>query len=87
MVQSTQIVVRKFWTDLPNFKNREADVWAGLMEVDKSLGIKIIEPKQLKLLALIVFNEKMDGLLQFCTNYRKPNAVIFKDVYQILRMS
>lgn len=58
----------------------------GNVEIDKMLCMKIVEPAHSEWAPPKIFVRKSDGLVRFCTKYKKVNAVTFKDAYPILEM-
>lgn len=57
-----------------------------MTEVDKLIGINVIEPAQKESESVIVLAPKDSGLLHLCIYYNKLNGVSVKDALQILRM-
>lgn len=55
-------------------------------EIDKMLGINVIDFSQSEWASRIVFAAKKDGSSRSCIDYRKPNAVTVKDGYPVSGM-
>ena len=55
-------------------------------EVQRMLEADVIEPSQSEWASPVVLVTKPDGILRFCIDYRKVNALTVKDTYPLPRM-
>lgn len=55
-------------------------------EVNKQLGVGVIEPSSAEWAGPVVFAPKKEGTLRFCVDYRRLNAMTVRDTYPIPRI-